>query len=126
MLRRRSKGVAKNSQHMRGKAMDFFIPGVPLAKLRAIGLRMQVGGVGFYPTSGSPFVHMDTGSVRHWPRMTPPAARQGLPQRQDAARSFRRQAAARLRRGARRLQGAQGHRRWRRRGELHQAGQPDA
>ncbi|MEO8666991.1 MAG: DUF882 domain-containing protein [Bauldia sp.] len=70
MLRRRSKAVAKNSQHMRGKAMDFFIPGVPLAKLRAIGLRMQVGGVGFYPTSGSPFVHMDTGSVRHWPKMT--------------------------------------------------------
>ena len=50
--------------------MDFFIPDVPLAKLREIGLRMQIGGVGFYPTSGSPFVHMDTGSVRHWPRMT--------------------------------------------------------
>ena len=70
MLRRRSRGVAKNSMHMRGKAMDFYIPDVPLAKLRAIGLRMQLGGVGFYPTSGSPFVHMDTGNVRHWPRMT--------------------------------------------------------
>ena len=69
-LRTRSKGVAKNSQHMRGKAMDFFIPDVPLAELRAIGLRAQVGGVGYYPTSGSPFVHMDTGSVRHWPRMS--------------------------------------------------------
>ena len=70
MLRGRSRGVAKKSQHMRGKAMDFFIPDANLAKLRAIGLRMQVGGVGFYPTSGSPFVHMDTGNVRHWPRMT--------------------------------------------------------
>ncbi len=70
MLRRRSRGVAQNSLHMQGKAMDFFIPGVPLAKLRAIGLQMQLGGVGFYPTSGSPFVHMDTGNVRHWPRMT--------------------------------------------------------
>ncbi len=70
MLRRRSSGVAQNSLHMRGQAMDFYIPGVPLAKLRAIGMRMQAGGVGFYPTSGSPFVHMDTGSVRHWPRMT--------------------------------------------------------
>lgn len=69
-LRSRSKGVAKNSQHTRGKAIDFFIPGVPLAELRAIGLRAQVGGVGYYPTSGSPFVHMDTGSVRHWPRMS--------------------------------------------------------
>jgi uncharacterized protein YcbK (DUF882 family) len=69
-LRKRTSGVAKNSQHINGKAMDFFIPGVPLAKLREIGLRLQEGGVGFYPTSGSPFVHMDTGSVRHWPGMT--------------------------------------------------------
>src|SRR5882757_2641112 len=67
MLRRRSNGVAKFSQHMLGKAMDFFIPGVPLEKLREVGLQAQRGGVGFYPSSN--FVHMDTGSVRHWPRM---------------------------------------------------------
>ena len=67
MLRSRSKGVAKKSQHMLGNAMDFFIPGVPLKKLRDIGLKMQGGGVGYYPTSGSPFVHMDVGNVRHWP-----------------------------------------------------------
>ncbi|MCK9914608.1 DUF882 domain-containing protein [Microbacteriaceae bacterium K1510] len=70
MLRARSSGVAEVSQHSAGNAMDFFIPGVPLAKIREVGLRMQRGGVGFYPTSGSPFVHMDTGTVRHWPRMT--------------------------------------------------------
>ncbi|WP_417767269.1 DUF882 domain-containing protein, partial [Stappia sp.] len=70
MLRSRSRGVAKSSQHTRGRAMDFYIPGVSVAKLRALGLRKEVGGVGFYPTSRSPFVHMDTGSVRHWPRMT--------------------------------------------------------
>jgi uncharacterized protein YcbK (DUF882 family) len=70
MLRRRSKGVARFSQHMLGHAMDFYIPGVPLTELRVIGLRLQRGGVGFYPTSGSPFVHMDTGGVRMWPRMT--------------------------------------------------------
>jgi len=70
MLRRRSKLVAEHSLHMQGKAMDFFIPDVPLAKLRVIGMRLQSGGVGFYPTSGSPFVHMDTGNVRHWPQMT--------------------------------------------------------
>jgi uncharacterized protein YcbK (DUF882 family) len=70
MLRRRSKGVARFSQHMLGHAMDFYIPGVPLEQLRVIGLRLQRGGVGFYPTSGSPFVHMDTADVRHWPRMT--------------------------------------------------------
>ncbi len=70
MLRRRSNGVARFSQHMLGHAMDFYIPGALLEQLRVIGLRLQRGGVGFYPTSGSPFVHMDTGGVRHWPRMT--------------------------------------------------------
>ena len=70
MLRRRSRGVAKFSQHMLGRAMDFYIPGVPLEKLREAGLRLERGGVGYYPTSGSPFVHMDVGNVRHWPRMT--------------------------------------------------------
>ena len=70
MLRARSSGVAQFSQHINGQAMDFFIPGVPLEKIREIGLRLQRGGVGFYPTSGSPFVHMDTGTIRHWPRMT--------------------------------------------------------
>jgi uncharacterized protein YcbK (DUF882 family) len=70
MLRARSSGVAQVSQHTAGHAMDFFIPGVPLAKIREVGLQLQRGGVGFYPTSGSPFVHMDTGTIRHWPRMT--------------------------------------------------------
>ncbi len=70
MLRARSSGVAQFSQHINGQAMDFFIPGVPLEKIREVGLRLQRGGVGFYPTSGSPFVHMDTGTIRHWPRMT--------------------------------------------------------
>lgn len=70
MLRETSSGVAENSQHTKGHAMDFFIPGVPLTKLRAAAMRKQVGGVGYYPNSGSPFVHLDTGSVRAWPRMT--------------------------------------------------------
>ncbi len=72
MLRTRSRvtGVAKNSQHMLGKAMDFFIPGVKLSTLRGLAMQMQVGGVGYYPTSGSPFVHLDVGGVRAWPRMS--------------------------------------------------------
>ena len=66
MLRARSNGVAKFSQHTLGKAMDFFIPGASLEELRNTGLRLQRGGVGYYPTSGSPFVHLDVGNVRHW------------------------------------------------------------
>ena len=69
MLRRRSSGVAKFSQHMLGKAIDFYIPDVELEAIRDAGLRLQRGGVGFYPSSGAPFVHMDVGSVRHWPRV---------------------------------------------------------
>ncbi|UXM94153.1 DUF882 domain-containing protein [Bartonella sp. HY329] len=72
MLRSRSasSGVAKNSQHTLGRAMDFYIPDANLSKLRQIGLKQEVGGVGYYPRSGSPFVHMDVGNVRHWPRMS--------------------------------------------------------
>ena len=70
MLRRMSSGVAENSLHMAGRAMDFYLPDVQLATLRKIGLTMQSGGVGYYPASGAPFIHLDTGSVRHWPRMT--------------------------------------------------------
>ena len=70
MLRRRSRGVAKNSQHMAGRAMDVHIPGVSMGRAREIGLRLQHGGIGFYPSAGSSFIHVDTGTVRHWPRVT--------------------------------------------------------
>ena len=70
MLRRRSSGVAKSSQHRLGKAMDWYLPDVPLTKLRATAMKIQGGGVGYYPRSGSPFVHTDTGNVRAWPRMS--------------------------------------------------------
>ena len=66
MLHARSSGVADHSQHMLGKAMDFYIPGASLEELRNVGLRLQRGGVGYYPTSGAPFVHLDVGNVRHW------------------------------------------------------------
>jgi hypothetical protein len=62
--------VARFSQHTLGKAIDFYIPGVSLDKLRATAMKLQGGGVGYYPTSGSPFVHLDVGNVRAWPRMT--------------------------------------------------------
>ncbi len=70
MLRRRSRGVAKHSQHMEGKAMDFHLPDVPMERVRALAMRLQRGGVGYYPNAYTPFVHLDAGSVRSWPRMT--------------------------------------------------------
>ncbi|MDZ7823144.1 MAG: DUF882 domain-containing protein [Ahrensia sp.] len=70
MLRKTRGGQATKSQHMLGKAMDFYIPGVPIKKLREIGFKLGGGGVGYYPRSGVPFVHLDTGSVRAWPRMS--------------------------------------------------------
>lgn len=70
MLRSRSSGVAKQSQHMLGKAIDFYIPGVPLSRLRAAAFKAEGGGVGYYPKSGAPFVHLDVGNVRSWPRMS--------------------------------------------------------
>ncbi|MEF3367932.1 DUF882 domain-containing protein, partial [Methylocystis sp. 9N] len=70
MLRARSRAVAKFSQHMLGKAMDTTMPGMTMSNIREIGMRMQRGGVGYYPTAGTPFVHLDVGNVRSWPRMS--------------------------------------------------------
>ena len=70
MLRRASRAVAEHSQHILGKAMDQHYVDVPMSRIREIAMRLQRGGVGFYPTAGTPFVHMDVGGVRHWPRMS--------------------------------------------------------
>ena len=70
MLRRRSRAVAEYSQHMLGKAMDTAMPGMSMEQVREVGMKLQRGGVGYYPTAGTPFVHLDVGSVRSWPRMS--------------------------------------------------------
>lgn len=68
MLRRRSRAVANNSQHMHGKALDFRFQNVNMHRVREVAIKMQRGGVGWY--AGSNFVHLDVGSVRTWPRMS--------------------------------------------------------
>ena len=69
MLRRRSRQVAEHSQHMEGKAIDAHFEDVSPQRIRDIAMRMQEGGVGFYP-QGLTWVHIDSGSVRYWPRMS--------------------------------------------------------
>ena len=68
MLRHRSHAVAEHSQHILGRAMDTTMPGMPMERIREIGMRLQRGGVGWYP--GENFVHLDVGNVRAWPRMS--------------------------------------------------------
>jgi uncharacterized protein YcbK (DUF882 family) len=63
-LRGRSKGVAAGSLHMRGKALDFRLPGTDTAVLRDTARAMKRGGVGYYRKSD--FVQIDTGRVRTW------------------------------------------------------------
>lgn len=69
MLRRTRGGQASQSQHMTGKAIDITFPDVPLKRMRYSALIRERGGVGYYPTSGIPFVHIDTARVRSWPRL---------------------------------------------------------
>jgi uncharacterized protein YcbK (DUF882 family) len=64
-LKRIGRRVAKHSQHMKGKAIDFFFADVSLTKIRNSALARGVGGVGFY-SGRNGFLHVDSGNVRHW------------------------------------------------------------
>jgi len=62
MLNVRSRGVAKNSQHVYGKAADIYVPGRTLKQVQGAAKSLRAGGVGRY----TEFVHVDTGRVRYW------------------------------------------------------------
>jgi uncharacterized protein YcbK (DUF882 family) len=64
MLREESSGVAANSLHVQGMAIDVRLPGRSLRSLHAAAVRLEQGGVGYYPRSD--FVHLDVGRVRYW------------------------------------------------------------
>ena len=64
MLRRRNRAVAKNSYHVRGMAVDIRLDGVSTNTIRKLAMKMEAGGVGYYPRAG--FIHLDTGPVRTW------------------------------------------------------------
>ena len=63
-LRQRRSGVAIHSFHMFGKAVDLRLAARSLRELRQTALKLQSGGVGYYPARG--FVHLDVGPVRNW------------------------------------------------------------
>jgi uncharacterized protein YcbK (DUF882 family) len=69
MLRKTVGGQAAESRHILGQAADVQFPDIPLKQLRYSALIRERGGVGYYPTSGTPFVHIDTDRVRSWPRL---------------------------------------------------------
>ncbi len=69
LLRKTVGGQASESRHILGKAADVHFPDVPLKRMRYSALVRERGGVGYYPTSAIPFVHLDTDRVRHWPRL---------------------------------------------------------
>ena len=64
MLAARSTGVAKDSFHIRGMAIDIRLPARRLEAVRDTAIVIGRGGVGYYPDSD--FVHVDTGPVRRW------------------------------------------------------------
>ncbi len=66
MLRSRSRGVAKNSLHMKGQAADLRLSSRSVTQMARAAAACRAGGVGRY--SGSNFVHMDCGPVRTWGR----------------------------------------------------------
>ncbi len=64
MLRGQGSGVAQNSLHLTGQAIDVRLTDLPTRKLRGAAVSLARGGVGYYPASD--FVHIDTGRVRTW------------------------------------------------------------
>jgi uncharacterized protein YcbK (DUF882 family) len=64
MLRMYSSGVAANSYHIKGMAIDLRCERCDLSQVRGAAMSLRAGGVGYYPRSD--FVHVDCGPVRHW------------------------------------------------------------
>jgi uncharacterized protein YcbK (DUF882 family) len=64
MLHETTEGVASNSLHMEGEAVDLRLIDRPLGYVHRVAVSLRAGGVGYYPHSN--FVHVDVGQVRHW------------------------------------------------------------
>ncbi len=69
LLRKTVGGQASQSRHILGKAADVHFPDVHVKNIRYSAIIKEKGGVGYYPTSNIPFVHVDIDRVRAWPRL---------------------------------------------------------
>jgi len=63
-LRHATTGVAENSLHISGRAIDVRLTSAATDALRDAAIALRSGGVGYYPESN--FVHVDTGAFRTW------------------------------------------------------------
>ncbi|WP_419899249.1 YcbK family protein [Roseomonas sp. USHLN139] len=63
---------AANSQHLRAAALDLQIARARFDGFAEAALKLGRGGVGLYPGQG--FIHLDSGTVRHWREGETPAA----------------------------------------------------
>lgn len=63
----RLEGAARNSMHLKGRAVDLVFPDLPVNYMGQLAQHYSAGGVGFYPSSG--FIHVDTGNIRTWRRV---------------------------------------------------------
>ena len=64
LLRKKSRGVARRSFHTQGMAIDIRIPSLQTRILHTEALKLNAGGVGYYPESD--FIHLDCGPIRNW------------------------------------------------------------
>ncbi len=63
-MAKHNDGVAMNSYHTKGKAVDLALKGISTKEIHELATQIHVGGIGYYPESG--FVHIDVGPVRNW------------------------------------------------------------
>jgi hypothetical protein len=64
ILRKKGRQVARDSNHTKGVAIDFYLPKIETRRLHSWARAQKLGGVGLY--TSSQFIHMDTGPIRYW------------------------------------------------------------
>lgn len=82
-MKRQGRNVAIRSEHSSGRAVDVVFPGVKAEKVRKAAEARKAGGVGYYPHSGPPFVHLDTGRILLWAQDEPDGKKRAAATREN-------------------------------------------